>query len=344
MANTVKGNITAFLWVIRHCEGTAGPDGYRTLFGGTLFESFDVHPNRKITARMGRQTITSTAAGAYQFLFRTWKNLSAQNKFTDFKPETQDLGAIALIRGRNALRDVEEGRFEIALAKCNKEWASLPGSPYGQPVKTIAYCKKIYEQYGGTYMVAPLLLAAASAAAPSFINAAFDALVKELPTLTKIFGSKSEVGQRNQKVVEATVNIVKDVLGAKNEQEAVEMIKADATNKEAADQAVRSQAWDLFGVDLSGVGAAREANIKNTENSVSFTKSPAFWISVLLLPLLYTTVIMTLGGSVDKGFTPEMKASTVAAVISGILGGVVGFWLGASFTTSRSRGLDARPQ
>jgi len=32
---------------------------------------------------------------------------------------------------------VKAGRFDAAVAKCAKEWASLPGSPYGQPVKTL---------------------------------------------------------------------------------------------------------------------------------------------------------------------------------------------------------------
>ena len=54
-----------------------------------------------------------------------------------------------LIRGRGALQDVINGDLKAALDKCNKEWASLPGSPYGQPVKTYAQCEAVYIKNGG---------------------------------------------------------------------------------------------------------------------------------------------------------------------------------------------------
>ncbi|MFN7881713.1 MAG: glycoside hydrolase family 104 protein [bacterium] len=348
MADTLNGNVKAFLWVIRHCEGTADPDGYRRHFGGDLFTSFADHPRVKKTYKLSKGgTLTSSAAGAYQFLEKTWDGLVKQygkSTLPDFSPSSQDFGAVALIRGRDALRDVEEGRFEIALRKCNPEWASLPGSPYGQPTKTLAFCKQIYEQHGGVYMVAPLVVAAGAAVAKPFVQAAFEALVKELPTLTQLFGSDSKASNRNEKVIEATVNVVKETLGVATEQEAVVKVQTDADAKVAADTAIRTQALDLYGVDLSGVGEARAIDIKRTESNLPFWKSsPAFAVTLLLLPLLYMTVYLTLTGTTETGFTGEMKASTVAAVISGILGGAVGFWLGASFTTSRSRGLGATP-
>jgi muramidase (phage lysozyme) len=137
--------VEAFLHVIRHCEGTAGPDGYRTLFGGKLFDSFDKHPKiyTKFKLRGGKELISS-AAGAYQFLYGTWTTLAKRHGYKDFGPENQDLGAIELIKEKGALNDVMAGRIEIALKKCNTVWASLPGSPYGQPVKSLAECLKVY--------------------------------------------------------------------------------------------------------------------------------------------------------------------------------------------------------
>ena len=75
--------------------------------------------------------------------------------FADFSPMNQDLGAVALILGRKALDDVIAGRFEQAVIKCNREWASLPGSPYGQPVVTMAKARQVYEAFGGQYSDAP---------------------------------------------------------------------------------------------------------------------------------------------------------------------------------------------
>ncbi len=343
MAYTLNGNLKAFLQVIRHCEGTAGPDGYRTLFGGKLFDSYDRHPAIYTKFTLKGKSYTSSAAGAYQFLKGTWDNLVKQNKFPDFSPDSQDQGAVALIRGRGALRDVEEGRFEVALKKCNKEWASLPGSPYGQPVKTVEYCKQIYKQFGGEYMVAPLVAAVAMSAAKPFVMAAFEALAKELPTLGKIFGSGSDVSNRNLQAAEAIVNIVKETVGAKNEQEAVDIVRNDTSARQAADDAVRSNAFELFGMDFSNVGEAREFNQKFADSKSGFwTNSPAFWVTVMTIPLPYYVVHRVMTGPLEL-FSTDVRASIASAVVSMVLGGVIGFWLGASFTTSKSRGLNATP-
>ena len=140
-------NVQAFLKTIRFAEGTSGPDGYRMMFTGKLFDSFDKHPNIKNSAN----GITSTAAGAYQFLYRTWAPLAIKLGLTDFTPESQDLAAVEKIRERGALNDVIAGNFIVAVEKVNREWASLPGSPYGQPTKTLAALQSVYQNEGGQY-------------------------------------------------------------------------------------------------------------------------------------------------------------------------------------------------
>ncbi len=146
-----ESNVAAFLRMIRYAEGTAGPDGYRTMFGGELFDTFADHPRRAITRLLGRQTITSTAAGAYQFLSTTWDDARRALGLPDFSPESQDAAAVWLIRRRGALADVRAGRFDAAVAKCAREWASLPGSPYGQPVKSLDQVRAAYENAGGAF-------------------------------------------------------------------------------------------------------------------------------------------------------------------------------------------------
>lgn len=142
-------NVRAFLQAIRYGEGTSGPNGYRTMFGGEQFSSYADHPRRKITKKHGNQTLTSSAAGAYQFLEKTWDGLVKKYGFSDFSPRNQDLGAVALIAGRKALDDVMAGRLVYAVGKCANEWASLPGSPYGQPVVTIQKFRELYLANGG---------------------------------------------------------------------------------------------------------------------------------------------------------------------------------------------------
>lgn len=140
-------NVQAFLSAIRFAEGTLGNDGYRKMFTGVLFNAPPwVHPHTVNSAN----GIDSTAAGAYQFIFPTWDEIdNALSLNGDFSPPMQDIGAVFLIRRRGALEEVLRGDFADAIQKVNKEWASLPGSPYGQPTKTLAQLQTIYQNAGG---------------------------------------------------------------------------------------------------------------------------------------------------------------------------------------------------
>jgi muramidase (phage lysozyme) len=140
-----SANRAAFLRMLRVSEGTAGPDGYRTFYGGTLFADLSAHPNVKHTAA----GITSTAAGAYQFLFRTWEECRRALELPDFSPASQDAAAVFLIQRRGALPDVDAGNFAAAVTKCALEWASLPGAGYGQHENTLARLEAAYLEAGG---------------------------------------------------------------------------------------------------------------------------------------------------------------------------------------------------
>lgn len=138
-------NVQAFLKVIRTGEGTADALGYSRLFGGASFSGFADHP-RKVVKKSG---YTSTAAGAYQFLSSTWDETAKALGLRDFSPASQDLAALGRIAARGALDDVINGNFESAIKKVNKEWASMPLGPYGQPTMTMASAAKTFKKFGG---------------------------------------------------------------------------------------------------------------------------------------------------------------------------------------------------
>lgn len=140
-------NVAAFLQTIRVSEGTAGSDGYSLLVGGGHFDSYADHPRRLVYLR--NLGINSSAAGAYQILRRTWDGVAGKLGLTDFTPESQDRAAVELIRQRGALADVRAGRFAVAIEKCRKEWASLPGAGYGQRENSLAVLQDAYLSAGG---------------------------------------------------------------------------------------------------------------------------------------------------------------------------------------------------
>lgn len=154
-------NCRAFLALIRRCEGA----NYNTLFGGGTFSGWADHPRQKITRPLGGRAITSSAAGAYQFLARTWDDCKAATGLPDFSPASQDLGALWLINRREALQDVVAGNWRAAIGKCNKEWASLPGSPYGQPTRSMDYCLAFLARSLAAPQAPAMRLAAADAGA-----------------------------------------------------------------------------------------------------------------------------------------------------------------------------------
>lgn len=155
-------NVAAFLRMIRVAEGTAGPDGYRTLFGGGLFAGFADHPRiaRQFRDRAGRLLWTS-AAGAYQFMAAsplpgggstrvdTWGELKRRLQLPDFSPASQDAAAVELIRQAGALYDVRAGRFADAVAKVRRIWASMPGAGYDQAEQSMGRLQAAYTAAGG---------------------------------------------------------------------------------------------------------------------------------------------------------------------------------------------------
>ena len=129
----------ALLNTIRYAEGTwkDGQDkGYRIMYGGGQFQDLSRHPERVIVKRYA-----SAAAGAYQFLPKTWKGVAKELRLASFEPRHQDQAALHLVERRGALNEIDQqGLTKDAMAKLAPEWASFPTkagrSAYGQPVKS----------------------------------------------------------------------------------------------------------------------------------------------------------------------------------------------------------------
>ena len=149
-ADVAAQNEKAFLDMLAFAEGTCGPDGYRTRFGGALFDSYADHPRIYTAFTNGRgERLRSSAAGRYQFLVKTWDTLQRRLGLPDFGPESQDRAALELIRERGALNDVRAGRLAAAVAKVAPIWASMPGAGYAQPEKKLPTLVAQYQAAGG---------------------------------------------------------------------------------------------------------------------------------------------------------------------------------------------------
>lgn len=163
MADMLR-NQAAFLSLIQWSEGTAQhPDPYRVCFGAChLIADLSDHPaitgewhGERLPDDMCRKAgfgpgCVSTAAGAYQLIKPTWRGIRERLRLPDFGPESQDRAALYLIGNCGALEDVYAGRVQIAIAKCAREWASLPGNSAGQPQRRKDDLVAVFERHGGS--------------------------------------------------------------------------------------------------------------------------------------------------------------------------------------------------
>lgn len=132
-------NVQKMLALIKNTEHA----DYNTLVGGSKLDNLAWHPNKVVKLN---KKLSSSAAGAYQFLSGTWKSLAKELDLNDFSPRSQDIAAIRLLEQNGSLKDVLKGNFASAVKKSSKTWASLPGSPYGQ--RTVSW-KHVSDFLGG---------------------------------------------------------------------------------------------------------------------------------------------------------------------------------------------------
>ena len=100
----------------------------------------------------------STAAGAYQILQGTWKEIFdnglIESKGDRFSPAVQDRIAVMKLEDRAALHLVRTGSIQDAVSKLTSEWTSLPGGKQNAHRLTadkkpmdMAYFKSLFDKY-----------------------------------------------------------------------------------------------------------------------------------------------------------------------------------------------------
>jgi muramidase (phage lysozyme) len=142
--NDLPPTAKAFLDMLAYAEGTHG--AYNLRYGHKSFDSYLHHPRHSIC----KGKYCSSAAGRYQFLYKTWKRLVRKLHLKDFSPPSQDKAAMELIRRVGAYQAVinsdQESEFRYAVRKVRNIWPSLPGSRCGQTRKSMSALWLIYNK------------------------------------------------------------------------------------------------------------------------------------------------------------------------------------------------------
>jgi muramidase (phage lysozyme) len=350
-------NVSAFLRVIREGESNQSERAYQILYGGEFFLDFEDHPRKKFWEkndefiRNGKKDYT-TAAGAYQFVMSTWDPLAKKYGLNDFGPTNQDIAAVALIHERGALDFVLKGQIHEAINRLSPTWASLPGSTYGQPTQRLDRALKVYRDYGGRIAgeTGPTITAAhvepsqpvlrkevnKMAFPVAIVLPILQSLTSLIPALGKMFGSGSEVAQRNVAAGAMIAEELVKVTGAVNLQEAAERIQNDNAALVAAREAVGTVLVALGEAGGGGIEGARKAALAPDGDWRKLVFTFPFAVFAALIPLVWFVVLASLlKFEWLAAFTDDQRIMVLAAVINLGLGSLIGFAFGTSVGSQR---------
>lgn len=384
-----KPNAKAFYMVVRKGESSVYPDAYSMVnkaapddeARGVLnhkFYDFSKHPYEGMSTKQG-----GYAAGAPQYIPSTWRELADRYGFTGFTPQEQDEGFIGCLVKRGALDDVLAGRFNVAVAKCRLEWTSLPGAGESNASWTMEKARSLYQSYGGSFddgtqPAAPIedrsTYEEKVPMAPLAILSIFGPIISQLiPQIAKLFDKKVETPEKIVAAqaaidvftraalpgkVDANGSSVADVAAA------VEAVKNDPAVLEKVTQKVLMEPMILSILEVGGgVAKAREQDLLVMQQEKPFWKSsPVFWISIIMMPIVFWLVGSLIAGGMllkllplvkEHGITlpswvivflslfgdvwnGESRSGGFNLVIGLILGGICGVYYGVSVTQQRA--------
>lgn len=169
-----------------------------------------------------------------------------------------------------------------------------------------------------------------------FIAAALPSIIEAIPKLGRVFGSGSQVAERNIKAAELVAETVKAATGAATEQEAVTKLRTDPQALQAAQQAVEARWFEISEAGGGGIDGARKADAA-ARASGDILHSPSFWFTVFVIPLLYM-IVGSVVGLWGKEWPAEVRSAIATAVVSLIAGGAAGYYWGTATTRNRTAG------
>lgn len=363
-------NVQAFYMVVRKGESGLTDEAYSMVNGGGRFFDFSRHPYEGLSTRAGGR-----AAGAPQFIPSTWGELADKYGFTDFTPASQDMGYVGCLIKRNALDDVIAGRFDLAVEKCELEWTSLPGASENNPAWNLQKARALYQQYGGTFSgeiptqpAAPIEEREIVVNPPqekpmgalALLNLFAPILSGLIPQIKKFITPGSEVAQRNTAIAETILNTITTAANAPNLQGAIEKMQSEPEVKKAVQQAIVTEPEIMQVMEVAGGFAkAREQDILQQKQDQPFYKTSAvFWISIVLLPLVYWLVgSLIVGGALQnlpegttipdwmkmlmalfgREWEGETRSGGFNLIVGLVLGGICGVYFGVSVTQNKQQ-------
>ena len=173
-------------------------------------------------------------------------------------------------------------------------------------------------------------------AIPAVLTWSLPILAEVVPRLGKMFGSGSAVSERNLAATTVALEVAKKAIGAANEQELVERVKADPSAAQAVREAVDANWAKIHAAHEESIGAARQFVTAQPQRIVI---SNMLFHEVLALVMI---LISAAGGITALFFTSlgnEIKSAIVTLMLIGGWNGVKEFYFGGSRGSDRTTEL-----
>jgi hypothetical protein len=160
-------------------------------------------------------------------------------------------------------------------------------------------------------------------------------------------------------IAQTVLDTITTTAKSTNLQGAIEAMQSDPAVRQAVQQAVVTHPEIIGVLEIGGgIPAARAANLAVQNADKPFWFSPAIWVSLALLPLVYWIVGGVLVGGIEisaeapwylqslkifgTSFNAETRSGTVNLVLGMVLGGIVGMYFGTSYGSMRKTELAAQ--
>lgn len=147
VSTNTNNNLKAFQMLLRYAEFSRINDiDYRSHFGFSTFTDTSRHPNKKICI----SGYCSTAAGAFQYINSTWVWLAGKYGVRSFTQRDQDYINELHLTEMGVKKALDNNDLQKAVEIAGAQWASLPGSKFGQGKHSYQTLEQIYIKYGGS--------------------------------------------------------------------------------------------------------------------------------------------------------------------------------------------------
>lgn len=177
-----------------------------------------------------------------------------------------------------------------------------------------------------------------------------------IPQIASFLKPESEVAKRNVGIAQVLVDTITTASQSPNLQAAVEKMQADPAVAKAVQQAVVSEPSIMAVLEIGGgVKEARDNDLKVMAADKPFYKTSAvFWISMVLLPLVYWYVGSSVVGGIEVpadwpwyaqlplklfglAWSLDARSGMGNLVIGLVLGGICGVYYGISVTQQKQQ-------